>query len=600
MRETVERPERGRRHQRAAYRDIDLDADARCASARWCGCRSWPPIRGCAQQFPVIVGGIGTQRIGAAAQHGVHRRQPHAATRVPVLPRRHRRLQPARPRRGLRGHRRAATAPTPSSAPATQCVATHPSDLAVALTALDAVVVTRGRRRRATHPDRRLLPPARRHPGPRAQPARRASSSPPSRSRPARHPALGLPEGPRPAVLRVRADLGGGGDATSAAASSARRAVAVGGVGTVPWRLPAVERALDRHARRARSCGVDAAAAPPTARSRCRRTGSRSNWSNAPSSVSSPPWRACHDAATRDARRRSPASRCPRVDGRLKVTGQAPATPPTIRCPTSCTPSWCAAPCRARHASTASTRRPPPTHPDVVRVLTDFRGVTLPYDIGRVAFFGQPVAVVVANTLEAAAHGAALVDGALRRRAAAHRHRCAAGDPGAGQDADRLLPRRRRRGAARPPRWSVDRHVLDRPQQPQPHGDCPPPSPRGTATSSRCGTRCRASSRRRRPTPRRSASPPTASASSRRSSAARSAAPARPGRTSSSPRSRPGRCGTPGQAVADPQADVRRDRLPARPAGSGWPSAPTGPGASPPPSTRAGWRLRATAATRTA
>jgi xanthine dehydrogenase YagR molybdenum-binding subunit len=46
----------------------------------------------------------------------------------------------------------------------------------------------------------------------------------------------------------------------------------------------------------------------------------------------------------------------------------------------------------------------------VLRVLTDFSGVTLPYDIGRVAFFGQPVAVVVADSLEAAAHGAALVD----------------------------------------------------------------------------------------------------------------------------------------------------------------------------------------------
>ncbi|MCV7137325.1 xanthine dehydrogenase family protein molybdopterin-binding subunit [Mycobacterium hodleri] len=47
--------------------------------------------------------------------------------------------------------------------------------------------------------------------------------------------------------------------------------------------------------------------------------------------------------------------------------------------------------------------------PGVTRVLTDFRPVILPYDIRRVAFFGQPVAVVVGDTLEAATHGAALV-----------------------------------------------------------------------------------------------------------------------------------------------------------------------------------------------
>jgi xanthine dehydrogenase YagR molybdenum-binding subunit len=49
-------------------------------------------------------------------------------------------------------------------------------------------------------------------------------------------------------------------------------------------------------------------------------------------------------------------------------------------------------------------------HPDVMRVLTDFGGVKLPYDIRRVSCFGQPVAVVVATTLEAAMHGASLVE----------------------------------------------------------------------------------------------------------------------------------------------------------------------------------------------
>jgi xanthine dehydrogenase YagR molybdenum-binding subunit len=47
---------------------------------------------------------------------------------------------------------------------------------------------------------------------------------------------------------------------------------------------------------------------------------------------------------------------------------------------------------------------------DVLRVLTDVTGVRLPFDIRRVSFFGQPLAVVVAATLEAATHAASLVE----------------------------------------------------------------------------------------------------------------------------------------------------------------------------------------------
>ena len=46
---------------------------------------------------------------------------------------------------------------------------------------------------------------------------------------------------------------------------------------------------------------------------------------------------------------------------------------------------------------------------NVLRVIDSFDGVTLPFDPRKVAFFGQPVAVVVANTLEAATHGASQV-----------------------------------------------------------------------------------------------------------------------------------------------------------------------------------------------
>jgi xanthine dehydrogenase YagR molybdenum-binding subunit len=96
-----------------------------------------------------------------------------------------------------------------------------------------------------------------------------------------------------------------------------------------------------------------------------------------------------------------------RVDGRLKVTGNAryAADNPmpnvvygTLVCSTTALGSV------ARIDSTAALK-----HPGVLRVLTDFTGVTLPFDPRRVAFFGQPVAVAVASSLEAAMHGASLV-----------------------------------------------------------------------------------------------------------------------------------------------------------------------------------------------
>jgi xanthine dehydrogenase YagR molybdenum-binding subunit len=46
---------------------------------------------------------------------------------------------------------------------------------------------------------------------------------------------------------------------------------------------------------------------------------------------------------------------------------------------------------------------------DVVAVIDDFHGVNLPFDPVQVAFFGQPIAVVVAKTLEAAVHGSSRV-----------------------------------------------------------------------------------------------------------------------------------------------------------------------------------------------
>ena len=97
-----------------------------------------------------------------------------------------------------------------------------------------------------------------------------------------------------------------------------------------------------------------------------------------------------------------------RVDGPLKVTGGAHyaadnPVPDFVHAALVC--STVASGTVDRIDSKAAGRAP-----GVLRILTDFSTVMLPYDIRRVAFFGQPVAVVVADTLEAATHGASLVE----------------------------------------------------------------------------------------------------------------------------------------------------------------------------------------------
>ncbi|HZA08669.1 xanthine dehydrogenase family protein subunit M [Mycobacterium sp.] len=123
------------------------------------------------------------------------------------------------------------------------CVATHPSDLAVALVALDAVVIARD----AT--GERQIPVARFFRQPGDTPDQEHDLRPAELI-----VAVEVPTGPemrRSGYLKVRdrqsyefalasaavaMDIGGG------AVRAAR--VAVGGVATVPWRLPAVEQAL--------------------------------------------------------------------------------------------------------------------------------------------------------------------------------------------------------------------------------------------------------------------------------------------------------------------------------------------------------------------
>ncbi|GHC95899.1 carbon-monoxide dehydrogenase medium subunit [Streptomyces violarus] len=124
-----------------------------------------------------------------------------------------------------------------------QCVATHPSDLAVALAALDATVHLRGPDGERTLPfaDFLLKP-----------------GSTPNREQDLRRGELitdvEIPAHPRPlksGYLKVRDRQSYEFALTSAAVALHIRGgvireakVAAGGVGTVPWKLPAVERAL--------------------------------------------------------------------------------------------------------------------------------------------------------------------------------------------------------------------------------------------------------------------------------------------------------------------------------------------------------------------
>jgi xanthine dehydrogenase YagS FAD-binding subunit len=128
-----------------------------------------------------------------------------------------------------------------------QCVATHPSDLAVALVALDAIVVARDT------DGERQIPIARffRQPG-----------STPDQEHDLRPGELIVavdvsigPEMRRSGYLKVRDRSSYEFALASAAVALDIRAgtiaaarVAVGGVATVPWRLPAVEHALQGHA----------------------------------------------------------------------------------------------------------------------------------------------------------------------------------------------------------------------------------------------------------------------------------------------------------------------------------------------------------------
>jgi xanthine dehydrogenase YagS FAD-binding subunit len=123
------------------------------------------------------------------------------------------------------------------------CVATHPSDLAVALTALDATVITRDGKGEHRTPVADFF----RMPG--RTPDQEHNLDTGALITGIEVPVV--PEAKRSGYLKVRDResyefaLASAAVALDITAGSIRAArVAVGGVGTVPWRLPAVEKAL--------------------------------------------------------------------------------------------------------------------------------------------------------------------------------------------------------------------------------------------------------------------------------------------------------------------------------------------------------------------
>ena len=313
----VETPDAARRRHAAAARPASRAARRRAADRRRRpqqrpGRRPARPRR-----YPVLAQALLAGRVRPAAQHGDDRRQPAPAHALRLLPGRHEAVQQARAGHRAARRARATTATTRSSGTRDACVATHPSDMAVALAALDATAcIVPGRRPASGGPDRRASPAARRRARARHRARRRgelitAVELPPL---PFARP-LDVPQGARPRVVRVRArrrsrprsTCDDGTVARRADRARRRRAQAVarargrGGAARRAGDAGALRRGRRRRARRRRR--------------RCATTPSRSPLARTTCSSGTLPELARDervDRPRRDRRRRSTASRAAR------------------------------------------------------------------------------------------------------------------------------------------------------------------------------------------------------------------------------------------------------------------------------------------------
>jgi xanthine dehydrogenase YagS FAD-binding subunit len=241
MRETVERPEAIVDINALPYRSIELGpARLRVGSlVRMSELAAHPGVR---RQFPVIVEALelsaSAQLRNMASIGGNLMQRPRCLYFRDVSANCNRRT-PGAGCSAIDGRNRTHAIFGTSE----QCVATHPSDLAVALTALDALVITRDSN--GEHPIR--ISEFFRQPG--ATPDQEHNLRPGHLIVAVEIPIR--PESQRSGYLKVRDRESYEFALTSVAVALEIRAgiiraarIAAGGVGTVPWRLPAVEGAL--------------------------------------------------------------------------------------------------------------------------------------------------------------------------------------------------------------------------------------------------------------------------------------------------------------------------------------------------------------------
>jgi xanthine dehydrogenase YagS FAD-binding subunit len=241
MRETVERPERVVDINALPYRDIDLQGTRLRVGAlvRMTELAAHPGVR---EQFPVIAQALelsaSAQLRNMASIGGNLLQRPRCLYFRDVTAACNRRT-PGAGCSAIGGRNRTHAILGTSDA----CVATHPSDLAVALTALDAVLIVHGPDGESTVP----LADFYRQPG--TTPDRENNLRAGHLITAVEVPVT--PESRRSGYLKVRdresyefalTSAAVGMDVRNGLVRGAR--VAVGGVGTVPWRLPAVERAV--------------------------------------------------------------------------------------------------------------------------------------------------------------------------------------------------------------------------------------------------------------------------------------------------------------------------------------------------------------------
>ena len=423
------------------------------------------------------------------------------------------------------------------------CIATHPSDMAVAMAALDARRARAGAARRTHDPAARLPPPA----GRRAAARHRARARRADRRR-------------RPAAAPVRGAL----DATARCATarrtpsrssrSPRRSSLEGGV--VRDGADRARRGGAQTVARARAPRPCCAARPATedafrAADRRGAGATRGRWNRTRSRSRSPATSSCARCSTSprepdDRDRVPPARRSTASTGRSKSPARH-RTPSSSRWRTPATSS----PCRARSrkgGSSRSTPAPARALPGVIAVITHENAL-------RITSPDDEALAVLQN--DAVAYRGQIV-GARRRRDAGDR--APRGRPdrdpvrGAPHDVELRAdhpalykPEKVNAGFATDSRTAdVDaafaargvqarRHVHDARRTTTIRSRCTRRSRAGPTTASRCTTRTRVRTRSATTSPRRSRWSRSACASSRRTSAAASARKPSPIRTSFSP-----------------------------------------------------------------